>query len=485
MGKIGRMLALVGALVMAASGQAVGQQGEASAVPPDSGSIVIDRWLISQSYGKDSANASSIEDYLGIFEDVDFFPDRGQRVGTTIWTLYREDGVAEVDLDALFSERLENGIIFAHAYVWIPRRDRTLRLVTRGSCHYPRVMLNGHHLPWREADVEAGEAEAGGDGEGEGGDAATPLGTCPPGGLADTVLARFASGWNELLLGLDAGGGPYTFAAELLPGPGNGLSGIEIQASRPPGVRLGIPEPWITVPRFELSPQLVWYQDQLGGVVEYDLVGWGRAPRDDVRLELRIGGFKIKGDVDGLRARRPTTYRVLVPLEDLRDAGLGKDPVRMKIEWEDVTRRIEPGLPAADIVAAATRPVRGIGWLVPGALNGDRSPQEAIGATPPPLPRGSGETRAIEWKVPEELAGGSVLLEVGGSPAAWKLNGAPRSGGDQIELCQRCRKGLQLMVEATSTAAWRTYPVIVIRWEGSKAGRPNEASPEAWLSRLP
>ncbi len=476
MRKIWTQAALVAVLLGATEADVWAQNGGAKSAPSGPEEIVLDRWLISHSYGKDGEDTTSIADYLGVFEDVDFFPDRGRRVGTTIWTLYRDDGVYKVDLDEMFGERLENGITFAHIYVWVPGWDRTLRLETSGSCHYPRVVLNGHELPHREVPGATG-ADA---------SEATSR-TCPPDGVTETVMARFAAGWNQVLLGVDAGEGPYTFGARLLPGNEDSLRDIRIQASRPPGVRRGLPEPWITMPRFELAPQLAWFEDGLSGVIEYDLVGWGRPPGGDIRLEIEVGKFKLKGKVDGVRAMRPTTYRVLVPLEALRDAGLGKGPVRVTMKWAKVTRRTEPDFSASDIVAAARNPARALNWLVPGALGGDLSAQAAINANEPPLPTAVGEIRAGEWKVPDELDGATMRLDVGGSPAAFLVNGMPQQAADgQITLCQGCKKGRDVLIQATSTDAWEVYPTVRIGWEGSRAGSPASAgSATAWLSKLP
>lgn len=476
MRRIWTHMALFGALIGYPSASVLAQGGEEEAAPSGPQEVVLDRWLISHAYGKDDGDTTSIAGYLGIFEDVDFFPDRGRRVGTTIWTLHREDGVSEVDLDEIFGERLENGITFAHVYVWVPGRDRTLRLETSGSCHYPRVVLNGHELPRRELGDSSGTGAGGG-----------TSGGCPPNGTNETVLARFAAGWNQILLGLDAGDGPYSFGARLLPGDEDGLRGVKIQASRPPGVRRGIPAPWITMPRFGLASRLIWFDNELGGVLEYDLVGWGRPPSGDVRLEVEVGKFKVKGDVDGIRLMRPTTFRTFVPLEALRDAGIGNGQIRLTMKWDDIERRIRPDLAASETVAAAGSPVDPLVWLVPGALGGDLTRQAAIEVAPPPLPTQAGEIRAGDWKVPDELQGGSLALDVSGSPAEFLVDGNPRqSNGGRITLCEGCKKGQSVLIQATSTDAWEAYPVVLIDWEGSKAGSPESAgSATAWLSKLP
>ena len=476
MRKLWMQATLVGLFLGAARGH-VWAQGEGLPSPPSAADeVVLDRWLISHTYGKDGQDTTSAAGYLGIFEDVDFFPDRGLRVGTTIWTLYRNDGVYEVDLDEMFGATLQNGITFAHIYVWVPGGDRTLLLETSGSCSYARVVLNGHELP--RPGVSVATASAGADATGPG---------CPPGGFTDTVMARFAAGWNSILLGLDAGDGPYTFGARLLPGPEDGLRGVRIQASRPPGVRRGVPQPWITIPRFALSPTLVWFEDELGGVIEYDLVGWGRPPGGDIRIELQVAKFKLKGDADGIRAMRPTTFRAFVPLEALRDAGLGKGPVQITMKWEKFTRSVEPDFPASRILTAAGNAVRPIVWRVPGALGGNLKPQAALEATEPPLPKAGGETRAGEWKVPKVLEGASLLLDVAGVQADFLVNGVPQQAtGDRITLCRSCKKGTDVLIQATSKAAWDFYPTIVISWEGSPAGAPASAgSTTAWLSKLP
>lgn len=476
MRRIWTHVALLGAMTGVPAASALAQGGETEAPPSGPQEMVFDRWLISHAYGKDDGDTTSIADYLGIFEDVDFFPDRGRRVGTTIWTLYREDGVAEIDLDEVFGERLENGITFAHIYVWVPGWDRTLRFETSGSCSYPRIVLNGHGLPHKELAGSSGPGVAEGTSR-----------ACPPDGVSQTVLARFAAGWNQILLGLDAGDGPYSFSARLHPGDKDGLQGVKIQASKPPGVRRGIPAPWITMPRFVLAPQLIWIDSQLGGVLEYDLVGWGRPPSGDVRLEIEVGKFKVKGDVAGIRLMQRTTYRTFVPLEALRDAGIGKGPIRVTMKWDDVERRVQPDLAASETVAAAGRPVDPLVWLVPGALGGDLTQQAAIEATPPPLPTEAGEIRAGQWKVPDELEGASLSLDISGSPAEFLVDGNPRQpDSGRIVLCESCKKGQSVLIQATSSDVWDAYPVVLIGWEGSKAGSPESSgSATAWLSKLP
>ena len=475
MRKIWTQVAILGVLLTGAQAAVWAQNPGAQSAPSAPDEMVLDRWLISHSYGKDGGDTTSIADYLGVFEDVDFFPDRGRRVGTTIWTLYRNDGVYEVDLDEMFGERLENGITFAHIYVWVPGWDRTLRLETSGSCHYPRVVMNGHGLPQREVPGASGA-----------GSSEATSRACPPDGVTETVV-RFAAGWNSILLGIDAGEGPYTFGARLLPGNEDGLRDLRIQASRPPGVRRGIPEPWITMPRFALAPELVWFEDELFGVIEYDLVGWGRPPGGEVRIEIEVGKFKVKGEAHGIRAMRPTPFQALVPLEALRDAGTGKGGVRVTMKWEKVERRIEPDLTASETVAAAGRPVNALVWLVPGALGGGLDAQAAIEVAAPPLPAETGEIRAGDWKVPDELDGAALRLDISGSPADFLVNGmSPQANGGQITLCEGCKKGESLLIQATSTGAWDGYPTILIEWEGTQAGSPASAgSATAWLSKLP
>jgi hypothetical protein len=138
-------------------------------------------------------------------------------------------------------------------------------------------------------------------------------------------------------------------------------------------------------------------------------------------------------------------------------------------------------------MAAAGNPARAIVWLVPGALGGDLSPQAALEATEPPLPTSAGEIRAGEWEVPDELEGASLQLDVSGSPANFLVNGVPQQTNDgRITLCEGCKKGDRVMVEANSTDVWQVYPAVVIGWEGSQAGSPAGAgSATTWLSKLP
>jgi len=157
------------------------------------------------------------------------------------------------------------------------------------------------------------------------------------------------------------------------------------------------------------------------------------------------------------------------------------------VKWEKIDRRMEPDLSASEIMAAAGNPVSAIVWLVPGALGGDLSPQAALEATEPPLPSAAGEIRAGEWKVPDELDGASLQLDVSGSPANFLVNGMPHQANDgRITLCEGCKKGDRVMIEANSTDVWQVYPAVMIGWEGSRAGSPAGAgSATAWLSKLP
>ncbi len=469
---VGAAAIVLGATASAGAQEAAADNGQ----PSEPGSIAIDRWLVSHSYSTEE-HARTVADYLGVFEDVEFFPDRGRRVGTTIWTLERHDSIATFDLDELFDERIEGGLTFAHAYIWVPGGDRTLRLALMSGCHPLRIVFNAHGLPGRDPDASPASPSSAFDGDPQG---------CPAAGVTDTVDARFAAGWNSLLVGVDSGDGPYTFGVEILPGREDALNGLRVQASRPPGVRQAIAEPWITIPRFGIQPQLVWHQDELAGVLEYVVVPWGRGPRGKVELELEIAKFKLKGDLTSLRPLTPTTLRALVPYEDLRRAATGEGQVRMTLKWEDVERRVEPSIPAAGIVERAGRPVRLIGWRVPGALGDELTRSEVLDTPGPPLPTGESEPRAAEWKVPELLAGTTLTLEVDGAPGRYRLNGAdhPAPSGP-IAICGGCKKGERLLIEAVSSGGWDNYPTVAVSWAGSRAGDPSAAaSPEAWLKAL-
>lgn len=380
--------------------------------------VAIDRWLISDTFGADSTSASQLEvELLDPPGEPGVLPDRGMPTSGTTWHLHRHDGVAEVFLDSAESTTAPGTIVYAHVYARLPE-DRTLRLTwDAAGCTAGRAWLNGRPIE------------------------------------GDDVLARFGAGWNTILLKLEAGDCAFGYTAMLTSEQAGGLDDVQIQASRPPGeVRTG-PEAWV-IPRnlVQVSPDRRWSGKHLFAGLEIGLTAWGRSPISNVEVEL-------KGVADG-KVEAPwltpgKAEKVVVPvrldrLQRLLEAGV----VGSKIRWKGT--KIERQLTLSGTKLEASDTIVLDGWRIRSAAVEGRGPR-----VEGQIPNAAGWSLDGEWKVPEALAGLTLLLHVDGAPAGYLLNGAAMDpSGDAVTLCSPCSTGTKLVLTVRTTGAWDAMPVV-------------------------
>lgn len=394
-----------------------------AAAATQSETLPIDRWLIADAFGPDSAVEGRLDiDLLDPPGEAGVLPDRGKPASGAVWRLYRNDGVAKVSLDVLQPDDVpvSGTIVYAHVYARLPE-DRTLRFVWDAEdCTAGRAWLNGR--PIEDHDVRA----------------------------------RFGGGWNTILLKLEGGDCGFGYGATLMSERAADLQGVQLQASRPPGeVRTG-PEAWVIPRRYvQVSPDRRWLGDRLYGGLEVGLTAWGRSPISNVEVELR-GAADGKAAASWLTPGEAEVIVVPIRLDRLQrvlDAGA----VDARIRWEDtkIERRltISGGAPAE----AGDRIVLD-GWKV-NSVTG-RKQTSRIDRQ---LPNAAGWVLKGSWKVPETLAGQTLILGIDASPADYELNGtAIDLAGEPVTLtlCAPCSKGTKLVLTARTTEAWSAMPVV-------------------------
>ena len=380
--------------------------------------VPIDRWLIADAFGPDSAGARQLEiELLGPPGERGVLPDRGMPASGTTWHLYRNDGMAEVSLDSVQSAIVPGTIVYAHVYSRLPE-DRTLRFAWKAAgCTTGRAWLNGRAI------------------------------------AGDDILARFGAGWNTILLKLEAGDCAFGYQAELSSKQSGGLDDVRLQASRPPGeVRTG-PEPWV-IPRnvVQVTPDRRWAGGRLFAGLEVSLTAWGRSPISNVEVELK-GVADGKVEAPWLTPGEP--HQVVVPvrldrLQKVLDAGV----VGTRIRWDDL--KIERQLTVSGSAPEAGDTIALDGWAIRSVAAEGQGPR-AEGQ----IPSAAGWSLKGEWKVPEALAGQTLLLQVGGSPAEYLLNGTAMDLVDDVAtLCAPCAKGTKLVLTAQTSGAWDAMPAV-------------------------
>ncbi|TFG66000.1 MAG: hypothetical protein E4H28_02990 [Gemmatimonadales bacterium] len=400
-------LSSVAVLAMAPSAAAI----QAETMP-------IDRWLIADPFDPDTASSSQLEvDLLDAPGEPGVLPDRGLPASGAIWHLHRHDGESAFSLDSLQSNVRPGTIAYAHVYVRLPE-DRTLRFTWDGDgCTAGRAWLNGRAI------------------------------------AGDDVLARFGAGWNTILLKLEAGHCAFGYKAMLVVEQADGLKGVRLQASRPPGeIRTG-PEDWI-IPEtlVRVSPERRWSSDRLFAALEIGLTGWGRSPISNVEVELE-GVADGNGEAIWLTPGESDEVMVPVRLDRLQrilDAGF----VASKISWEGT--RIERQLTVSATPPEFSDTIALDGWTV----NRDAHEGQGPGIAGQ-IPNAAGWSLKGEWKIPEALAGQTLILRVDGASAEYLLNGAAMDLiGGAVTLCAPCSKGTKLSLTARTTEAWDTMPVV-------------------------
>lgn len=418
----------VTAALFAALGAATAGTPAAVTAPHSGQDRPIDRWLVASVESADTlgAEARLSIDALDAPGELGVLPDRGAETAGATWRLVRRDGAFSVPLDSVFPDSRAGTVVYAHSYLRLPS-DRTLRLVwDAADCTAARAWLNGREIP------------------------------------AGPVDARFGAGWNTLLIKLVAGDCPFGYRARLTSEAGRAetdatphaaTDDIRVQASRPFGdVRTG-PDDWIVVAdTARIAPERRWRDDRLYAGLVIGLTAWGRAPVSDVELELR-------GAVDG-RATAVwlvpgSSDDVVVPVRiDRIERLLAADRIDVRLRWADA--EIDRRVTVAGTSPGASERLALDGWNVAGPGSGGSGPSGR-------LPNAPAWTLEGKWRVPEALAGRSLVLETAGSPAQYLLNGSPVPVADgTVQLCAHCTRGVRLRLSATSTDPWASMPTVRI-----------------------
>ena len=382
--------------------------------------------------------------------DSVLFPERGTRVGATVWTLVRQDGNPIFDLDTLV-DRSGPTATFAHVYIR-PPTDRTVTLAFTGlGCTVLSAQLNERPVPLPPI--------------------AAPGEEC---GVDETVLTarvRLAGGWNALQVKAEGEDAPYGFAVSIAPGPdGEAVADLRIQASRPPGIRPISPLPWIDIVETGI-PNLVWRGQDLSGDLAIGFRLWGDYAPENARATLVIGKAKIEHRFPEERVSRSEALSEAVSLDELRNAALGRG-VLVEIKFDDVDRELVRPVPAEAILAALHGPIELDGWE--GATAAGRLP-------------GSGATVTGEWKVPGWLSGFTLELLVEGSAGAYSLDGGPVPvDGNVVVLCRECEKDTRLRLEAVASDDWSSMPRVRVTGPTYREAAASEGAPppDRWLRAL-
>ena len=377
--------------------------------------------------------------------DSVLFPDRGIRVGATVWHLVRQDGNSVFDLDTLV-DRSGATATFAHVYLR-PAIEQTVRLA------FSSLGCTGVSATLNEQPVDL-----------------PPAGGCGADGAVSSTSVRLAAGWNALLVKVEGEDAPYGFGVFVGPGPdGRSVEDLRIQASRPPGVYPILPAAAIDVMGIRV-PALEWRGDELSAEVVVDFRLWGGYPPEDAEAKIEIGREKAEHRFGAQPTRTEVIESVfeLVPLDELRRVALGVG-VAIELEWRDHDEKMVRRLAADAVLRALHEPIRLRGWSGAGA----GLPQQ-------------GTTLSGRWKVPGWLEGFSLELLADESPGSYSLGGMPIDMSDGVaSLCDPCAKGQELDFEATATADWSALPRVRITGP-SYADAATEGAPpaEQWLRAL-
>jgi hypothetical protein len=381
--------------------------------------------------------------------DSVLFPERGARVGATVWTLVRQDGNPVFDLDTLVN-RSGRTATFAHAYLR-PVADQTVTLSFSGlGCTEVSAKLNEQPM---SLEAAAGETD------------------CAGGTRRASATVRLASGWNALLVRVEGDEEPYGFSVAVAPGPGGeSVEDLRIQASRPPGVQPIRPRASIDIMAIRV-PGLQWRGGDLSAEVVVDFRLWGGVPPPDAEAKLEIGGEKAEYRFGQAPTGEESIESVfeLVPLEKLRAVALGEG-VSVQLEWKDHDEEMTRQLAANGVLRVFHEPIQLRGWTGAGGN----------------LPTG-GEELTGDWKVPGWLSGFTLELLAEDSPGSYSLDGQPLElEGGRAVLCSDCPKNTRLRLRARATSDWSSLPKVRISGPGHADVADVEGAPppERWLRAL-
>ena len=380
--------------------------------------------------------------------DSVLFPERGRRVGATVWTLVRQDNNPTFDLDTLVG-RSGATATFAHAYIR-PQSDRTVTLRFTGlGCTVLSARLNEQPVSLIPAGAPEGCADT----------------------TTSTAVVRLARGWNALLVKAEGSEAPYGFAVSIAPGPdGESLDEIRIQASRPPGIQPILPEASIEVAGVRV-PAIDWRDDDLTAEVVVEFRLWGGFPPPEAEARIEVGGDRAEHRFEQapMGPELIETVFQLVRLDRLREVALGEG-IEVRLEWKDHDERLTRRIAAEALLRALHEPIGLSGWSGGGAS----------------LPSEGARLRG-EWKVPRWLSGFTLELLAEGSPGTYVVEGQTLTlASGRAVLCADCRGGERLRIEVLASGAWSSLPRVRIAGPGYEEAASSEGAPPAehWLRKL-
>lgn len=478
------------------------------APPPDlqEPSIPLDRWLVSEPFaaGVDGAAEALETHHLEAESERALFPDRDVEVAGTYWHLVRDDSSSVLDLDARFPNRPSPAVTYAHAYIRSPS-ERTMRLRWGvPSCAAARLRLNSVPLVPGQTPAAPGSAVEGAEGGREREERA--------------MAVRLAAGWNTLLAAVAASDCPYRVEVRLEPvatpsdegdEEPSGLEGLQVQASRPPGVRRTFPRAFVTAADATVAPALSWATGDadLRASLWLALTPWGapesvvaahaRAQEEEEAAAEREPGGRRPRDVRGREppggeaTEDPEPERLAALRERLLPSPPPPQPAPQRVELElevggrDVERVTEldgPGRARTLSVPVSLdemeRAVRSgsiearLRWRVDGD---DRRVEGRLPlASAPDLdPRGTpitltgwtedeGGARRGEWRVPGSLSGRSLELLTPSAPGRYAIDGRPvqANADGRILLCEACEAGRRIRLTVAPDGPWSEAPTV-------------------------
>jgi hypothetical protein len=173
-----------------------------------------------------------------------------------------------------------------------------------------------------------------------------------------------------------------------------------------------------------------------------------------VEVELRSGA---DGKVEAPWLTPGMVTDVVVPIRlDRVEKLLEARSVDVRVKWDD--GELDRRLHVRDRGAAPETGERLEldGWKVRTVAAGSRASRIDGG-----LPNAAGWEMTGEWKVPEALAGRTLVLLTEAAPADYRLNGSQtKFAGEGVTLCAPCKRGAELKLVARSTGPWTAMPVV-------------------------
>jgi hypothetical protein len=468
--------ALVGGLV--AVGVLASGGGPPSARAQDR--VPIDRWLVSSAFPVGAEGDPLRTDVLEPPGETGVLPDRGRTELGADWKLKRNDGTSVFLLDPhLEVDETGSGstspsiVVYAHAYLKAPA-DRTVRLTWGGvACTRVAAWINGRSIDelGRPAD------------EGAFHDVPT----------AHSADVRIGFGYNTLLIKAISGDCPLGIAARLEVGADGALEGVRVQASRPYGDTRTGPRPWV-IAASEAGPEslLGWKDETLFGAAAVRLAAFAVTPIEGAEIEAIVSGHKVKRDVEWLTPAEPLSVLVPFEFERLRTALVRNQDLELRLKWGAGESEGVLSLRPEPLLEAFHSSIRLLGWTA--ASTGDVNPEEALEeiddeephplANLIPLPKAAGIPLVGEWKIPGSLSGFTLRLDTRDAPGAYRIGSRPAEG-DEILLCQACRKGQTIQIVVQTTGSWSRFPGAVIADPGAPLDRTlGQDEAKDWLKLL-